>query len=454
MKRIILLAMATLFALALHGCSDDSGVQAPAADNDILADGGFESSTPLRAAEALAKGGMPRGMARYEIIVENLTPATGDGASQPFSPPILATHEQGMHVFRFGEPASDALAMVAEDAQGDALIEMLEGSSRVHEVAVGDGVILPGDEARFEIGVDGAMRRLSMVFMLVNTNDAFGGLDGAKLPMWGETTVSVRAWDAGSEQNTELAEHIPGPCCGSPGMGLDEDKPVRFHPGLTGDGDLDPDLYGFDRKVARVTIRRLDPVYEITLTNLTPATVEGGSQVFSPPLLATHMPSVGMFRVGSYATDALALLAEDGDRSGLLDALGSSPKVRDAAVADAPIGPGGSATWTITAGKKFKRLSAVFMLVNTNDAFSGVDRILLPEGGSESWYLATYDAGSEANTELAEHIPGPCCGSPGMGEDERLRIRMHEGITGVGDLDPADYGWEDPAAMLTITRVR
>lgn len=454
MKRILSIALVSLLALVLSGCSDDSHVQSPAVSTDILEDGGFDSSTPLKAAAAPEKGGMPRGMARYEIIVENLTPATGEGSSQPFSPPILATHEKGMHVFQFGMPASAALEAVAEDAQGDALIGMLRGSPLVHEVAVGDGVIVPGADARFEIGVDGAMRNLSMVFMLVNTNDAFGGLDGAKLPMWGESTIYVRAWDAGSEQNTELAEHIPGPCCGSPGMGMDEEKPVRFHPGLTGAGDLDPDLYGFGRKVAKVTIRRLDPVYEITLTNLTPATVEGGSQVFSPPLLAVHKPSVGLFRVGGYATDALAALAEDGDRSGLIAALDGSPKVMDTAVADAPIGPGGSATWTVTAGKKFRRLSAAFMLVNTNDGFSGVDRILLPEGGSESWYLSTYDAGSEENTELAEHIPGPCCGSPGMGVDERLKIRMHEGITGVGDLDPADYGWEDPAAMLTITRVR
>jgi hypothetical protein len=32
-------------------------------------------------------------------------------------------------------------------------------------------------------------------------------------------------------------------------------------------------------------------------------------------------------------------------------------------------------------------------------------------------------------------------------------IRRHPGITGVGDLDPALYGWEEPVAKITIERV-
>jgi hypothetical protein len=31
-------------------------------------------------------------------------------------------------------------------------------------------------------------------------------------------------------------------------------------------------------------------------------------------------------------------------------------------------------------------------------------------------------------------------------------IRMHEGITGRGELDPAKYDWEEPAARITIER--
>jgi hypothetical protein len=32
-------------------------------------------------------------------------------------------------------------------------------------------------------------------------------------------------------------------------------------------------------------------------------------------------------------------------------------------------------------------------------------------------------------------------------------IGSHAGILGVGDMDPAQYGWRDPVGRLTITRI-
>jgi len=111
---------------------------------------------------------------------------------------------------------------------------------------------------RLVIEARSSARYLSLVFMLVNTNDAFGGLDGVRLPRHGEKTYYLKAWDAGSERNTELATDIPGPCCGSPGMGTDEHKVVRRHRGIMGVGDLDPETYGWEGRVAKVTVRRID----------------------------------------------------------------------------------------------------------------------------------------------------------------------------------------------------
>jgi hypothetical protein len=412
------------------------------------------SSMKLREATTDASHGVPALAATYEIIVENLTPQTGDGASQPFSPPILATHRPGMHLFRAGQPASEELALVAEDAVNGPLLQRLEDSRRVFDVVEGGGVILPGGEARYEIQTHAAMKRLSAVFMLVNTNDGFGGLDAVRLPRAGERVFDVHAYDAGTEQNTELATDIPGPCCGSPGQGVDEHLRVRHHPGIQGKGDLDPETYGWSGPVARITVRRINPTYEITLENLTSATVPGGSQVFSPPVLASHVPAVRMFRVGGYASDALASIAEDGDTSGMIGLLEGSPKVFSVVAGSEPILPGGTATYEVEARFRFGWLSAAFMLVNTNDGFSGADRIRLPAGGSRAYYLDAYDAGSEENTELISDIPGPCCGNPGEGTDEHARIRHHPGILGVGDLDPDDYGWTDPVAKLTLIRVK
>jgi hypothetical protein len=450
-KRIALLAAAA--ALVLIGCSDD---QPTGLDGNGMAAGNDE---PARDGGALrisanADHGVARWMQTYEVVVENLTPATAEGASQPFSPPVLATHRRDFRVFRVGTLASDELAGIAEDAINGPMIDLLNDSHKVSDVVAGDAAIVPGGEGRYEIRAAAGKHRLSMVFMLVNTNDGFGGLNGVRLPFRGEKVYWVHAYDAGSEQNTELAADIPGPCCGNPLQGTDTQEPIAPHPGILGIGDLDPAVYGWSEPVAKVTIRRVNPTYEVTIENMTPATVPGGSQPFSPPILATLNPRVRTFRVGRYASDELIRIAEEGDYGPLATRLDGSRGVHAVVTGTDPILPGGSATFEIAAGHAFDRLSMALMLVNTNDGFTGVDRLWLPAGGSVSYYLNAYDAGSEQNTELASDIPGPCCGSHDQGPDEHLRIRRHPGILGVGDLDAGDYGWTDPTAKLTITRIK
>lgn len=451
MKRLLILAVTSL--AVMFGCSENPLMESQeTGDPANSADFDQEGAAILLAHRP--RTGCAAGMQTYEITIENLTPATGAGASQPFSPPVLTTHGRNLHLFRPQRFASNELAQIAEDAINGPMIEWLRDSGKTRDIVEGDGVILPGTEARYEIRADARNRRLSTVFMLVNTNDGFGGLDAVKLPLFGEAVHYVMAYDAGSERNTEAASDIPGPCCGSPGAGTPTHERIMRHAGIQGVGDLDPDVYGWTEPVARVTIRRLPPTYAIEIHNLTLPTVEGGSQVFSPPILAMHGPSVRMFRVGSFASGELSLIAEDGDTGPMLARLEGSRKVAAVITGDGPIPPGGSATYELEAAGPFSRLSLAFMLVNTNDGFSGVDRLRLPHGGSVSYQLRTWDAGSEQNTELATDIPGPCCGSPGQGPDEHLPIRPHPGIQGIGDLDPADYGWTDPAARLTITRIK
>ncbi len=247
MRKFALVLTCLSLSLALVGCSDDNPAGPELSNSDTV---------NLEIDKSLSNAAAPT--ATYEVVVENLTPATGPGMSQPFSPPILATHRNDMHVFKMGAAASSALEMVAEDAVGGPLIDMLNGSARVHDVAVGGGVIHPGADMVLEIEARPGARTLSMVFMLVNTNDAFGGLDGVRLPAHGEATYLVPAFDAGTELNTESAGDIPGPCCGSPGMGTDEDEVVRHHMGIEGHGDLAAATYGWNGPVARVTVRRLN----------------------------------------------------------------------------------------------------------------------------------------------------------------------------------------------------
>jgi hypothetical protein len=92
------------------------------------------------------------------------------------------------------------------------------------------------------------------------------------------------------------------------------------------------------------------------------------------------------------------------------------------------------------------------MLVNTNDAFTGLDSLRLPGRGSAHETMA-YDAGSERNNELKSHIPGPCCGNAFVRDPEGALIGPHEGITGRGQLSPALYDWDGPAARFSIERI-
>lgn len=244
MRKYSILLVVGILTLALTGCSQDNPTGPSGDDSGMLSDkAGFGNGAMVET---------------YEIIVENLTPATGAGASQPLSPPILASHKGEFHLFEAGSAASAELAMVAEDAVSGPLVDMLHASSRVQAVSMGDGVILPGGEMRLELEARPGSRNLSLVFMLVNTNDAFGGLDGVRLPASGEVTYMVMAYDAGSEVNTELMTDIPGPCCGSPGAGTDEFDVVRYHEGITGAGDLDAATYGWDGAVAKVTVRKIN----------------------------------------------------------------------------------------------------------------------------------------------------------------------------------------------------
>jgi hypothetical protein len=116
-----------------------------------------------------------------------------------------------------------------------------------------------------------------------------------------------------------------------------------------------------------------------------------------------------------------------------------------------PIPSGASATFQVRL-RRHERVSVVTMLVNTNDAFTGLDAVR-PSGHHRAVRTIGYDAGSEANNELGAFIPGPCCDNPFVRDPEGDVIRPHEGITGRGDLDPALYDWPEPVARFAFHRV-
>ena len=193
-----------------------------------------------------------------------------------------------------------------------------------------------------------------------------------------------------------------------------------------------------------------NPLFEVTVTNLT------RNQPFSPLLVASHNSDAALYELGQPASAELALLAEDGDNSALMDALMLDQNVGNVASGLAPVGPGQSDTVLISGSPNARLLSVASMLVNTNDAFLGLDSIDLPRHGTRRFFVPAFDAGSEANNELCAFIPGPACGNPFVRDTAGAEgyVHVHAGIHGIGDLPPEAYDWRNPSALVTVTRVR
>ena len=195
--------------------------------------------------------------------------------------------------------------------------------------------------------------------------------------------------------------------------------------------------------------RRTD-TYVITVENLTPE----GSQPFSPVGTVVHGRRTDVWSVGFPASAAVAAIAEDANLPIFVDTYAQTPGVSQAFVGgDAPIAPGSSVTFEVEA-QRGDRLSLVSMLVNTNDAFTGLDSIRLGRRWQE-FTVGAYDAGTEVNNENAGFIPGPAGGNPFVREPEGGVITPSDGIEGVdGGIDPEVYDWDDPVARITIERIR
>jgi hypothetical protein len=217
----------------------------------------------------------------YRVTLVNLT----DG--QPFSPPVAATHDRSMRMFRAGHLASDELAKIAQAGDEVPMFNLFNGSDDVTDAVdvgaplttVGKVVDPPGpmgpfvDTATFEITAAPG-DRLSLATMLICTNDGFLGLDAVRLPRHGAQAFLINGYDAGREQNTELSQHLVDPCsalgpaglAGDPNGNLDSGPgvstvpraPIRHHPNIQGGGHLSTALHGWRDPVAVAVVSRID----------------------------------------------------------------------------------------------------------------------------------------------------------------------------------------------------
>jgi hypothetical protein len=218
-------------------------------------------------------GGTPD-LSRYRVTLVNLT------SSQPFSPPVAATHQKAIRMFEVGELASDELAAIAQAGDEGPMFRRFSASDKVTQAVdigrpvTGSGHPVGGftDTVTFEISAAPG-DRFSIATMLICTNDGFLGLDAVKLPKHGSQEFLLAGYDAGREENTERSEDLVDPCSelgpaplrgdpngnrdSGPGITTSPAQVIGHHPGVSGGADLSVALHSWADPVARVTIERI-----------------------------------------------------------------------------------------------------------------------------------------------------------------------------------------------------
>lgn len=188
-------------------------------------------------------------MKKYRVSITNMTD------HQIFSPAVAVTHSMDLEVFKVGEPASAGVQMVAEDGPTDTLAAELRASGKAKDVVVADA-IMPGETKSFEITADADHPYLSFVSMLATTNDGFHGLHGKNIYRYRNLRTYTHAYDAGTENNSESCQYVPGPPCSAHGVRDPEGGVVMMHENIQGRGNVPVD-FDWQPKVSKVWIEKI-----------------------------------------------------------------------------------------------------------------------------------------------------------------------------------------------------
>lgn len=188
----------------------------------------------------------------YNVTVTNLT------RGQVISPPLAVSHSRHMSLWEVGSPASTELVGIAEDAMYGPMTSLLESSPQVADFAMAAAPLPPGQSVTLQVDASFPFNQVSVLGMLVTTNDAFFGAEIPELPFrFMKDEYYAPAYDAGSEANTENCAEIPGPPCENIGVRVTDGAEgfVHVHAGVQGTSDLVPAMHDWRNPVAKVTIQ-------------------------------------------------------------------------------------------------------------------------------------------------------------------------------------------------------
>jgi hypothetical protein len=207
---------------------------------------------------AVAQDSNDAGVRAYRVTITNLT------SGQVFSPPALVMHSDDVALFELGEPALDEVATIAEAGDTLPLADLAALYPELAELVRAEVPIPPGATAEYRLTSSLGFDLLSVIGMLVNTNDAFFAVDAVRVPSRTgvERALTAVAYDAGSEANNESCAFIPGPACpsGSGNERSTEDAEgfVYVHSGIHGVSDLASATYDWRNPVAAIRVERVD----------------------------------------------------------------------------------------------------------------------------------------------------------------------------------------------------
>jgi len=210
--------------------------------------------------------------ATWDVTITNLT------NGNYFTPLLVTAHPHNIHLFEAGSAASEAIEYMAECGNLMPLLDSVEvggvDADTIENPA--GGLLAPGMSTTTML--DTTEDHLSIVSMLLPTNDAFLGLESQHISdVAGTYTYYVSAYDAGTEANNEILmptdpctltdggmPGAPGMDAGTNGSGVataDSNTMIHVHRGVLGDqdatggnSDLDSTIHRWQNPVAKITV--------------------------------------------------------------------------------------------------------------------------------------------------------------------------------------------------------
>lgn len=257
MNHVLKLGAIVLATTLLAACSSND-------DNDD----GMDTNPPA-VVPPVDGGPVAGGDAIFEISITNLTNA------QPLSSVAVMLHQSGFNSFIDGETSSIALEMLAEGGSNADVLSEVQAAAEHIDSGSTTGPVPPrtiSDAVSLTVPADDLDNvRLSVISMLVRTNDAFTGTNAANvsnMAVGDIRTMNGPTWDSGTELNSETSGTMPGPGFGGEGFNAVRDDiidRVRFHGGVVTNESAD---FGLATSDLQEVHRFLNPTSRITVTRV------------------------------------------------------------------------------------------------------------------------------------------------------------------------------------------